>query len=135
VKDKSKRDGKFTPLSQEGVLLRYDGYSKNYRVLIDSEVTVHSREYVKFEEKLADGFHSDLPPLVDVTDDEEDALEDSEFTSDSLDVHEDGHVDLPIENVAENVPDVSLAPLGSEFTIPLPLLDNFTFRNGKGFGI
>jgi hypothetical protein len=37
VIDKSKRDGKFTPVSQEGIFLGYDGYSKNYRVLIDSK--------------------------------------------------------------------------------------------------
>jgi hypothetical protein len=48
VIDKSKRDGKFTPVSQEGIFLGYDGYSRNYRILIDSKVTVHSREYVKF---------------------------------------------------------------------------------------
>jgi hypothetical protein len=75
VMDKSKRDGKFSPVSQEGIFLGYYGYSKNYRVLIDSKVTVHSREYVRFEENAAGPFHSDLPPLVDMVDDDEEHLQ------------------------------------------------------------
>jgi hypothetical protein len=126
--DKSKRDGKFTPVSQEGIFLGYDGFSKNYRVLIDSKVTVHSREYVRFEENVAGPLHSDLPPLVDVVDDEEEASADSEITSGSLD----GPVDLPAENVSENVPAVSLAPLGNEFTIPL--LDKLTLEMARDMG-
>jgi hypothetical protein len=69
---------------------------------------------------------------VDVTDDEEDALADSEVTADSLDVHEDGPVDLPIENVSENAPAVSLVPLGSEFAIPL--LDKLSLEMARDLG-
>jgi hypothetical protein len=128
VIDKSKRDGKFTPVSQEGIFLGYDGYSKNYRVLIDSKVTVHNREYVRFEENVAGPFHSDLPPLVDMIDDDEDAFADSETRSDSLD----GPVDLPTEKISENVLDGSLAPLGNEFTIPL--LDKLTLEMARDLG-
>jgi hypothetical protein len=128
VMDKSKRDGKFSHVSQEGIFLGYNGYSKNYRVLIDSKVTVHSREYVRFEENAAGPFHSDLPPLVDMVDDDEEVSADSETTSDSLD----GHVDLPAENFSENVPAVSLAPLGNEFTIPL--LDKLTLEMARDLG-
>jgi hypothetical protein len=85
--DKSKRDGKFGPVSQEGIFLGYDGFSRNYRVLIDSKVIVQSREYVKFDEMLVDDFHSDLPPLGNVID--EDVPDSFEVTSDSIDVHED----------------------------------------------
>jgi hypothetical protein len=88
---------------------------------------VHSREYVRFEENAAGPFHSDLPPLVDMVDDDEEASSDSETTSDSLD----GPVDLPAENLSENVPAVSLAPLGNEFTIPL--LDKLTLEMVLGF--
>jgi hypothetical protein len=97
-------------------------------VLIDSKVTVHSREYVRFEENVAGPFHSDLPPLVDMVDDDEEASADSETTSDILD----GHVDLRAENLSENVPAVSLAPLGNEFTIPL--LDKLTLEMARDLG-
>jgi hypothetical protein len=86
--DKSKRDGKFSPVSNEGIFCGYDGFSKNYRVLIDSKVTTHSREFVKFEEKYADNLHSDLPPLGDITDDEEDVSADSEVIPNAVSEHE-----------------------------------------------
>jgi hypothetical protein len=61
--------------------------------------------------------HMDLmgPITPPTNDDDEEASADSETTSGSLD----GPVDLPAENFSENVPSVSLAPLGNEFTIPL----------------
>jgi hypothetical protein len=99
--DKSKREGKFGPVCKEGIFLGYDGYSKNYRVLIDSKVVVHSREYVRFEEKHAEGCFSDMPDLVDMTDDDEDVPTDPEL------IHSEGN------DVANNMPDASLSPLVS----------------------
>jgi hypothetical protein len=63
-----------------------------------------------------------------VVDDEEEASADSEITSENLD----GPVELPAENVSENVPAVSLAPLGNECTIPL--LDKLTLEMARDMG-
>jgi hypothetical protein len=45
---KSKRGGKFYPVSDEGIFLGYDGSSKNYRVLVGTRVEICSTEHVKF---------------------------------------------------------------------------------------
>jgi hypothetical protein len=95
--EKAKRDGKFGPVSMEGIFLGYDGHSKNYRVLINSKVSVYARQFVRFEETLSD---DDMPDLSDVVDDEEDFPEDSETHVNDEHVHE----------TSEDLPPVSLGP-------------------------
>jgi transposase InsO family protein len=64
---KSKRGGKFEPVSAEGIFVGYDGLSKNYKVLVDGKIDVYCREYVKFSEHVV----HDLPEALS-EDDEDD---------------------------------------------------------------
>ena len=118
--DKSKRDGKFNHVSQEGIFLGYDGFSKNYRICVDSKVGVHCREYVRFEEKVIENIFSDMPDLADMTDDEEDVSTDSEV--------------ITIEGgVTDELPAVSLTPL--EDTERITRFDRMVLDMSNALGI
>jgi hypothetical protein len=75
---KGKREGKFFPVSEEGIFLGYDGESKNYRVLIGSRIDVVSREYVRFSEQpeFPHDDYDDMPELVSGDEAESDEEED-----------------------------------------------------------
>ena len=96
---KSKRGGKFEPVSAEGIFVGYDGLSKNYRVLVNGKIDVYCREYVKFSEHPTQGFpdalsaedEDDIPPqLLDVSDSDSENLdsdnENPDFTEQLPDV-------------------------------------------------
>ena len=92
---KSKRGGKFEPVSAEGIFVGYDSLSKNYKVLVEGKVDVYCREYVKFSEHtthnlpdaLAEDDEDDIPPpLLNDSDSEDDQSEDGDTAEQITDV-------------------------------------------------
>ena len=105
---KSKRGGKFEPVSAEGIFVGYDGLSKNYKVLVDGKIDVYCREYVKFSETSV----HDLPEAL-AEDDDDDSCPSLVSVSDSD--SEDGYSDdgdtseqMPNVSSALDIPEISL---------------------------
>jgi hypothetical protein len=108
---KSKRGGKFEPVSAEGIFVGYDGLSKNYRVLVDNKIEVYCREYVRFSEPVNQNDMAEIPDagLSDIDDDSD--TEDSEFSVEGM--PEPVHPDFAPTADMQHMPDVSLPQAGT----------------------
>jgi hypothetical protein len=108
---KSKRGGKFEPVSAEGIFVGYDGLSKNYRVLVDNKIEVYCREYVRFSEPVNQNDMAEIPDagLSDIDDDSD--TEESEFSVEGM--PEPVHPDFAPTADMQHMPGVSLPQAGT----------------------